>query len=79
MYQKCPICNGSGVDQVSAYTGKDPKCLVCNGKRIINEITGKPPNNTVAEVCACVRSDAMALKYSGEKCYVRGLTISAQR
>lgn len=39
MYQKCPICNG---------TGKDPQyldkyCTVCQGSRIISELTGLPP------------------------------------
>ena len=48
MYQKCPTCNGTGVDQVSAYVSKDPTCPTCNGKRIIDEITGKPPNQVNA-------------------------------
>ena len=39
MWKKCPICNG---------TGKDPQCLdkhctVCNGYKIISELTGLPP------------------------------------
>lgn len=42
MYQKCPICNG---------TGKDPQyldkyCTVCQGARIISELTGLPPVKT---------------------------------
>ena len=39
MWKKCPICNG---------TGKEPQyldkyCTVCNGYKIINELTGLPP------------------------------------
>ena len=42
MWQKCPICNG---------TGKDPQyldkyCTVCQGARIISELTGLPPVKT---------------------------------
>ena len=44
MYQKCPICNGTGIDRVAAYISKDPKCPTCKGKRIINKLTGNPPN-----------------------------------
>ena len=37
MWQKCSICNGSGKE--------DPisDCRVCNGERIISELTGLPP------------------------------------
>jgi DnaJ-class molecular chaperone len=37
MYQKCPICNGTGRDADYKY------CTVCNGFKIIDEITGLPP------------------------------------
>lgn len=39
MYQKCPICNGTG--KKLDYT----KCHVCNGKGIISSITGNPPQS----------------------------------
>lgn len=44
MYQKCPICNGTGIDKVSAYTAKNLTCPTCKGKRIIDDITGEPPD-----------------------------------
>ena len=42
MWQKCPICNGTGKDL--QYLDKD--CTVCNGFKIINELTGLPPVKT---------------------------------
>lgn len=58
MYQKCPICHGTDIDKVSAYTSDDPTCPACKGKRIISKITGKPPNQVVATeakswICKC--------------------------
>ena len=41
MYQKCPICNGTGV-LTKDYS--ENSCKTCNGKGIISEITGLPPN-----------------------------------
>jgi len=43
-YQKCPICNGTGIDPTPGTTSStQPRCLVCNGTRIISEVTGLPP------------------------------------
>ena len=42
MWQKCPICNGTGRD--SFY--QDKYCTTCNGYKIINELTGLPPTKT---------------------------------
>lgn len=43
MWQKCPICNGSG-NHTQPYTNATSGlCKVCGGKGIINEITGLPP------------------------------------
>ena len=40
----CPICNGTGLDSNHiVFNDKPPKCPTCNGKRIINTLTGKPP------------------------------------
>lgn len=38
MWQKCPICNGTGQDPNIMLT-----CMVCGGNKIISEITGLPP------------------------------------
>lgn len=44
MWQKCPMCNGTGSDPSwLVHDGNIPKCPVCKGERIINELTGKPP------------------------------------
>ena len=44
MWQKCPICNGTGSDpNWLVHNGNKPKCPTCKGERIINELTGKPP------------------------------------
>ncbi len=52
-WQKCPVCNGSGVVP-PFYTD----CSTCNGKRIISELTGKPPvtvEHKQARFCDIVR------------------------
>jgi hypothetical protein len=44
MWQKCSICNGTGLDpNCFIINNNPPKCPVCKGKRIINTLTGKPP------------------------------------
>ena len=40
MWQKCPICNGTGIDP-GIYSLN--KCSVCQGMKIISEVTGLPP------------------------------------
>jgi DnaJ-class molecular chaperone len=42
-WQKCPVCDGSGLEYLLngiAHT----TCSVCKGTKIINELTGKPPH-----------------------------------
>ena len=39
MWQKCPICNGTGKDPLF----QEKCCTVCNGYKIVNELTGLPP------------------------------------
>ena len=41
-FQKCPICLGKGVCSTTINTTEI--CPTCYGKRIINEITGLPPD-----------------------------------
>lgn len=42
-WQKCPLCNGSGIDpSTGTFTGI-PVCPVCDGHRIISEVNGLPP------------------------------------
>ncbi len=44
MWQKCPICNGSGLNYQETSIKNCP-CSVCNGSKIISELTGKPPKH----------------------------------
>ena len=44
-YQKCPICNGTGISPSFLSTSACPTCL---GTRIISEINGLPPASTPA-------------------------------
>jgi hypothetical protein len=45
MWQKCPVCSGSG--RVDNFTSSlaTISCHVCNGKGIISELTGLPPGD----------------------------------
>lgn len=40
MFQKCPVCNGTGTDPNSINMNA---CTVCKGTKIISELTGTPP------------------------------------
>ena len=40
-YQKCPICQGSGLVN-EPYSQES--CSVCHGAKIIDEQTGQPPS-----------------------------------
>ena len=44
MYQKCPICNGTGI--AMTIQSSNSVCPTCQGKRIISELTGLPPNSS---------------------------------
>lgn len=43
MFQKCPICNGTGYSHDTFSTSTMPVCSTCKGKKIINSETGLPP------------------------------------
>lgn len=45
MFQKCPVCNGTGVDP-GVYSLN--KCSVCQGMKIISELNGLPPSSSPA-------------------------------
>ena len=49
-FQKCPICNGTGIEPLSGTSANtQAKCLVCDGRRIISTKTGLPPNRVSIE------------------------------
>jgi len=51
-YQKCPICEGSGMipEPYAVTTSFHVKCPTCKGARIISSMTGLPPERVVKEV-----------------------------
>lgn len=46
MWQKCPICNGTGSAPITQSS--NGTCTVCQGKKIISEVNGLPPTSVVA-------------------------------
>jgi RecJ-like exonuclease len=51
MYQKCPNCNGSGREYPIGTTDASFKtCSVCRGSKIIDTVTGLPPQNQYFEL-----------------------------
>jgi DnaJ-class molecular chaperone len=42
MWQKCPVCEGSGSSSNNLYQTSG-LCSTCNGHGIISEVTGFPP------------------------------------
>ena len=52
MWQKCPICEGSGKQNNPYQTTaiSELPCSVCGGMKIIGEVTGKPPKHD-GEMC----------------------------
>lgn len=46
-WQKCPLCNGSGLGLNEGLYTAIPICSVCQGQKIISEVTGLPPGTFV--------------------------------
>ncbi len=44
MWQKCPICDGTGRTYNTVSSSSFEVCSVCNGTKIISELYGLPPN-----------------------------------
>ena len=57
MWQKCHVCLGTGVDNNIIIFNKEIKCTACDGKKIINTITGNPPNinEKVQHIAMCTQ------------------------
>ena len=51
MWQKCPICNGTGIDLGKNPNNEENKdsCKVCKGGLIINE-NGNPPKEYLKHI-----------------------------
>lgn len=48
-FQICPVCGGVG--NVYPPVGYAVECPTCKGKRIIDDITGKPPKDDKEITC----------------------------
>ena len=45
IWEVCTMCNGTGLQYPIMGTANNPEyCKVCDGKRIISKINGKPPS-----------------------------------
>jgi len=64
-YQKCPICNGTGL--FSNLVSSNAICPTCNGKRIINDITGLPPD-FIENIVSKINSNDNSINH-GSKIY----------
>lgn len=47
-WQRCPVCRGLGVLPLGRF--QDSECDICKGKKIIDEKTGKPPEEVSPKV-----------------------------
>lgn len=62
-FQKCPACDGAGcsvnylVDANYITNASEIQCPVCEGKKIINAETGKPPAVNNAEINSNFKMD----------------------
>ena len=50
MWQKCPICNGSGRTYNTLSSSSFDVCSTCGGTKIISELNGLPPNYINEEI-----------------------------
>lgn len=48
-WQRCPICDGTGIYQGPGTFHQIPTCPTCKGKRIINTLNGLPPFSGVED------------------------------
>jgi len=50
MWQKCPICEGTGRNSAPLSDSSYHICSVCEGRKIINVETGLPPKTNNNEI-----------------------------
>lgn len=66
MFQKCPVCNGNGYS-IDGYPYTESTCSTCQGARIIDEITGLPPEGQIPRTITTTGGlvDTSAIEYKG--------------
>jgi len=42
-FQKCPICEGAGIETNPLLVNTQTPCSICQGEKIISMIDGRPP------------------------------------
>lgn len=47
MWQKCPICAGTGTTHNPLSAATSETCSVCKGFKIISQLSGLPPNSAI--------------------------------
>jgi len=50
MWQKCPVCGGTGSAPTPLSTISSVVCSTCNGTKIISKWTGLPPDFKLNEL-----------------------------
>lgn len=61
-YQICPLCKGKGFRNPMIDNPLAIPCTVCQGQKIINEYTGKPPTSTDSVSLPKVEDDIAKLE-----------------
>lgn len=56
-WQKCPVCSGTGKISNTINSAVMVQCHTCNGRGIINELTGLPPKVSSRENLLVDQSD----------------------
>ena len=69
MWQKCPICDGEGrITSNGLSSSVHQVCPVCKGAKIISELNGLPPNNSIklpSDEEIEIKSQIIELEYHG--------------
>ncbi len=68
MWQKCPCCNGSGMSEL--YSPVTHQCSVCNGYKIINQLTGLPPKTTITTSTTVTNADFRDVNMESQQEYL---------
>ena len=75
MWQKCPICKGTGSTLGVTPNAFSSSCPTCNGARVISEITGLPPKHIEQGKIKCTGNEGNGcfLDSCGHNCGCLGI------